>query len=140
MTSLLIELQGAVALRLMATSLDELFVNDALAHQRIVENLFQLSSIIDDLSEIFETIYADCDPEVFYNSIRFWFPGGQWSFDMGPTQPAHQQDFGGPSAGQSTLIHALDVFLGVDHRPNKGAQDHSFDDTFMQRMSTYMPQ
>lgn len=140
MISLLIELQGAVALRLMATALDELFVNDALAHQRIVGNLYQLADVLDDLSEIFESIHTDCDPDIFYNDIRPWFPGGPWTLDLGAAEQARQQDFGGPSAGQSTLIHALDVFLGVDHRPNKSSDDQSFDDTFMQRMSAYMPQ
>lgn len=141
--SLLIELHGASALRLMATSLDELFVNDALAHQRISENLAQLSDILDDLSEIFGNMRTDCAPEVFYGLIRHWFNGGAWTLDLGLQQEPHRQDYGGPSAGQSTLIHALDVFLGVDHRP-KGASDAAdstaFDDTFMQRMATYMPQ
>lgn len=137
--SLLIELQGAAALRLMATSLDELFVNDLLAHQRITQNLLGLSDVLDDLSQIFETMRNDCEPDVFYNDIRPWFNGGEFILDLGKSEPSQTQNYGGPSAGQSTVIHALDVFLGVDHRPRSDA-NQSFDDTFMQRMSAYMPQ
>ena len=28
-------------------------------------------------------------------------------------------EWGGPSAGQSTLVHALDLFLGIDHAPRR---------------------
>jgi len=47
--------------------------------------------------------------------------------------------FSGPSAGQSTLIHALDVFLMVDHRQQSEESDASNEETFMQRMKAYMP-
>ncbi|KAH9443411.1 hypothetical protein Pst134EA_031248 [Puccinia striiformis f. sp. tritici] len=95
----------------------------------------------------------------FYWEIRPWFIGGRWKWegiesdasnkcnikeDTRQTSEERQwkvTELGGPSAGQSTLIHAIDVFLGVDHEPNlqevsSGIQD---EDTFMNRMSTYMP-
>lgn len=46
--------------------------------------------------------------------------------------------FSGPSAGQSSLIHALDVFLMVDHAPT--VAEATAEDTFMTRMLEYMPQ
>lgn len=64
----------------------------------------------------------------------------------------------GPSAGQSTLIHALDVFLNVEHSPveqdhpdgssdettptntdNVGQKKKTAETTFMTRMLAYMP-
>lgn len=45
--------------------------------------------------------------------------------------------FSGPSAGQSSLIHALDVFLTVDHTPKQPGA--SAEESFMTRMLMYMP-
>lgn len=132
LTSLLIELQGVPALRLMATSLDEAFVNDTLAHVRIASYLSSLSTIIDQLSITMEAVATDCSPSAFYHDIRPWFNGGEWLH-----LPSRQiTNYGGPSAGQSALVHALDVFLGVLHTP---PEDGGHDETFMLRMSSYMP-
>jgi len=115
----------------MATSLDEAFVNDSLAHTRIAAYLFSLSTIIDQLSVTMEAVALHCTPSSFYHDIRPWFNGGEWTH-----LPSRQiTNFGGPSAGQSTLVHALDVFLGISH--DSTSTDH--DETFMMRMSNYMP-
>lgn len=47
--------------------------------------------------------------------------------------------FSGPSAGQSSLIHALDVFLMVDHVPSESDTTVTAEETFMTRMLQYMP-
>lgn len=59
--------------------------------------------------------------------------------------------FSGPSAGQSTLIHALDVFLNITHSPLDEAPEEvdpasgerkkkpTAETTFMTRMLEYMP-
>lgn len=133
LTSLLIELQGVPALRLMATSLDEAFVNDSLAHLRIASYLTSLSSVIDQLALTMEEVSTHCTPQSFYHDIRPWFNGG--SFLHLPSQTIHT--YGGPSAGQSSLVHALDVFLGILHAPQE--QETGHDETFMLRMSSYMP-
>ncbi|CAO1624293.1 unnamed protein product [Sympodiomycopsis kandeliae] len=174
LTSLLIELRGVAALDVMRVCLDECFMGDALAKKRITKYLNSLSLIIDDLQVILKNVRTDCDPATFYWGIRPWFRGGDsspfeqkgWHYEQ-----AHQQQgsvprlFTGPSAGQSSLIHALDVFMDVDHtglkpRSSRGplttrpvsttsndarpvitadATTLPPDATFMQRMQLYMP-
>lgn len=165
-TSFIIETLGPACLSLMRSSLDEAFLADALSVTRITENLCQLASLIDRLRQIVETMREGCEPRIFYWEIRPWFNGGKWT--MEGVSPRKQDaevgaggwrvaEFGGPSAGQSTLIHALDVFLGVDHRPRPSEAvpvasasssprskasmlpDPTKEETFMNRMAAYMP-
>ncbi|KNZ48703.1 hypothetical protein VP01_546g4 [Puccinia sorghi] len=154
-TSVLVEALGPGCLKLMRSSLDEAFMEDETSVKRIANNLGRLAKQIDRISQVLSEVRAGCDPRTFYWEIRPWFVGGRWKWEgvvseesnQVMKQPLDEQsqwavtDFGGPSAGQSTLIHAIDVFLGVDHHPNaqeitSGIHD---EETFMQRMSTYMP-
>lgn len=131
------EALGAPVLRTMAAILDEAFLGDAAARRRMASFLVQLAKLIDRIADVFPSFLPECDPTIFYHEARPWFHGGPRRFVVTPNDPLSDRvlDYGGPSAGQATLIHALDVFLGVDHTPESA----SFDDTFMQRMKTYMP-
>lgn len=173
LTSLLIELRGVAALDLMRVCLDECFVGDALAKRRVAVYLSRLANVVKDLEKILHDVRDACDPATFYWAIRPWFRGGDASpFESkGWYYPASLPDeaspnlqprlFTGPSAGQSSLIHALDVFFDVDHagtkervngRPINQARVVAMngqvtadattlpeDATFMQRMQLYMP-
>ncbi|KAJ9105457.1 hypothetical protein QFC21_001828 [Naganishia friedmannii] len=55
----------------------------------------------------------------------------------GEQPPLKGRKFSGPSAGQSSLIHALDVFLTVDHAPKQPGA--TAEESFMIRMLMYMP-
>lgn len=117
-----IELRGVDALEIMRATMDELFVGDALAACRITRYLHSLARILDDLTRLLLAVRDGCDPDVFYHSIRPWFNGAdsgvrKWTFDGLDAHPelVHPNELSGPSAAQSPLIHALDVFLGVDH-------------------------
>jgi indoleamine 2,3-dioxygenase len=159
LTSAYIELAGVNALSLMQRCFDEAFVADSIALKRITSYLKKLSNVIKRLTNILDAVRDGCDPKVFYNDIRPWFNGEdsgkrKWIFintdgeevDFGPLR-----ELSGPSAGQSTLIHALDVFLGVDHtsqRPHGPAHPtdpHSYSPSaskpegFLERMQKYMP-
>lgn len=46
--------------------------------------------------------------------------------------------FSGPSAGQSSLIHAIDIFLTVDHSQT-AEEEGANESSFLQRMLQYMP-
>ncbi|SPO28065.1 related to BNA2 - tryptophan 2,3-dioxygenase [Ustilago trichophora] len=156
-TSLLIEARGVEALELMRVSLDEAFVADRVARRRIAGYLNRLAAVIKDLTKLLHDVRTDCDPKIFYWGIRPWFVGSDtvekgeeagWHFE-GVDPEGVRRVFSGPSAGQSTVIHAIDVFLDVDHtrrkeRLNRPAAANTgdargADATFMERMSLYMP-
>ncbi|KDN52116.1 Indoleamine 2,3-dioxygenase [Tilletiaria anomala UBC 951] len=154
LTSLLIEMRGVEALTLMRQSLDEAFVGDRLASKRLTDYLERLAGVISDLTRILAKVRDHCVPAEFYWAIRPWFRGSDASlagrgWHYSGIDPEHvRRNLGGPSAGQSSLIHALDVFLDVDHsRRKERLRDRTprsvdlgpSDATFMERMSFYMP-
>lgn len=160
LTSARIELAGVAALSLMQQSLDEAFLDDTIARRRIASSLRKLSTVIRTLTVILDAVRDGCDPHVFYDQVRPWFRGEDsgkrpWIFQ---DERGHPVDFGetrelsGPSAAQSTLIHALDIFLGVDHSatpaPSRPTTDSpsasssiksSHPAPFLERMQAYMP-
>ena len=123
LSSARIELQGVQALSLMRAMMDEAFVGDAIAIQRITSYLHSLAGIITKLTKLLLAVREGCEPSKFYNEIRPWFRGADsdspqrpWVFEGLELDPTLKQptELSGPSAGQSAMIHALDVFLGVD--------------------------
>ncbi|WWC58571.1 uncharacterized protein I303_101114 [Kwoniella dejecticola CBS 10117] len=137
--SALCEIAGAEALRLMRQSLDELFLADEKALRRLTVYLKKLAHQIDKISDVTMTLMQEVDPEEFYHLIRPWFRGGDsdgpaslgWNYlgldedvehltsvaESRSTVGKKGKLFSGPSAGQSSLIHAIDIFLTVDHSP-----------------------
>ncbi|KAI0790027.1 tryptophan 2,3-dioxygenase [Abortiporus biennis] len=117
-----IELRGVRALSLMRATMDEAFVGDDIAIKRITTYLYSLAEVIGDLTKLLLAVREGCDPMVFYNQIRPWFRGAdsdthrKWIFEGLELDPDLKQptELSGPSAGQSSLVHALDIFLGVD--------------------------
>lgn len=111
----------------MSSTLDEAFFADAQAVARIGHNLVEIAGVIDGLSDIMvggtkgafgPGLKARIVPEVFYWGIRPWFNGGAWVYEGAGVGGADvAAEWGGPSAGQSSLVHAIDLFLGVDHSP-----------------------
>lgn len=130
------EAAGSAALSLMRQSLDELFLGDDLALRRLTVYLRQLAAQIDRVGDITLRMMTEVEPEEFYHVLRPWFKGGDAD---GPNSPGWVflgvdgdllmeaenrvsgssvgRKFSGPSAGQSSLVHAFDVFLTVDHAP-----------------------
>ncbi|KAJ8088436.1 hypothetical protein PM082_022509 [Marasmius tenuissimus] len=122
LSSARIELRGVEALSLMRSTMDELFVGDEIAVKRITNYLTRLATVINDLTSLLMAVRGGCDPEVFYHEIRPWFKGADsdgepWVFEGLDREEAEgleiPTELSGPSAGQSSLIHALDIFLGV---------------------------
>ncbi|KAG1905406.1 Indoleamine 2,3-dioxygenase [Suillus fuscotomentosus] len=138
-----IELRGVEALELMRATMDELFVGDKIAIRRITAYLYKLASVVGDLTTILLDVRKGCDPNTFYHSIRPWFRGAdsdpahrKWVFEGVEEQPT---DLSGPSAGQSALIHALDVFLGLDNCNVVEGGVAPDQRTLLRRMQIYMP-
>ncbi|KAI0783998.1 tryptophan 2,3-dioxygenase [Irpex lacteus] len=167
LSSARIELRGVEALSIMRATMDETFVGDEIAIRRITAYLHSLSTVIGELTKLLLAVREGCDPQVFYNEIRPWFRGAdsdvdagrKWIFeglDLDPTL-TYPAELSGPSAGQSSLVHALDVFLGVDrysHAPHVTGGETTTTATassssssshekpsvsFLTRMQSYMP-
>ncbi|TBU24452.1 Indoleamine 2,3-dioxygenase [Dichomitus squalens] len=123
LSSARIELRGVEALSVMRAIMDEAFVGDEIAHRRITDYLRILADVIKDMQALLAAVREGCDPTMFYNQIRPWFKGAdsdtrgrKWVFDGIELDPTLEEptELSGPSAGQSSLVHALDIFLGVD--------------------------
>lgn len=159
LTSARMELKGVEALELMRSMMDEIFVGDDIANKRITQYLNELSEVIEALGVLLMSVRDGCSPQIFYDEIRPWFRGedstaGQrWEFeglelDETLTRPT---ELSGASAGQSALVHTLDVFLGVDkysHGPSSSAvvpppssssKSQQPRSSFLKRMQEYMP-
>ncbi|KAK2459905.1 hypothetical protein APHAL10511_008105 [Amanita phalloides] len=140
-----IELCGAQALDVMRGILDEIFVGDALAVHRIARSLAALARIVDEMRTRLDEVRAGCDPDRYFGDVRPWFNGQdvdrygrRWVFEgEGEGEGGvEMEELSGPSAGQSSIVHVLDVFLGVDHE-SRAVQDGGR--SFMCRMKAYMP-
>ncbi|PVG02437.1 Indoleamine 2,3-dioxygenase [Serendipita vermifera] len=168
LTSAYIELAGVEALSLMQRCYDEAFVADSIALRRIASYLKKLAGVINRLTVILDAVRDECDPKTFYHEVRPWFRGEdsgkrRWIFlneDGDEVDFGDHRELSGPSAGQSSLIHALDIFLGVDHTPRRppGTTENASSTTsiphhppsssssssakpkgFLDRMQAYMP-
>ena len=160
-----IELRGAQALSLMRVILDEIFIGDDIAVRRTTRLLSALTRVIGDMKALLEGLKSACDPDTYYNDVRPWFCGqdadaggrvwvfeaiedaqagadaaadadGQGKGEGGGIAIAEPKELSGPSAGQSSIIHVLDVFLGVDHESAVAGGGRP---SFMTRMKAYMP-
>ncbi|KAF4614629.1 hypothetical protein D9613_003180 [Agrocybe pediades] len=145
------ELHGVEILRIINDYTTLPHVADLTSITKVAKDLNRLSGVVDTISEVIQSVRPLCDPHVFYWDIRPWFEG---SDAKGPTEPgwiyegvdpAEKLDLSGPSAGQSSVMHALDIFLDIDHTlrqkryPAPSPENKRADHGFMQRMRRYMP-
>lgn len=145
LSSIRIELRGVEALELMRATMDEAFVGDSIAIRRITTYLQTMSHVIKELTSLMLAVKEGCDPDVFYRDIRPWFRGEdsdpgrrRWVFEGLEDHPELEEptELSGPSAGQSPLVHALDIFLGVDHYSSSPSASEQA--AFLARMQSYM--
>lgn len=113
---------------------------DYTAVGKVSRDLIRLSGIVDDINEVIKSVRPTCDPHVFYWQVRPWYSGSgsdgpRWKYEGVPKDEKLLRS--GPSAGQSSVMHALDIFLGVDHK--KGSTGKDGHGSFMERMRLYMP-
>ncbi|KAJ3569934.1 hypothetical protein NP233_g4732 [Leucocoprinus birnbaumii] len=149
LTSARIELRGNEALELMRMSMDEAFVGDDIAIRRITGYLERMAVVIRELRDLLMSVKEGVEPKVFYNEIRPWFrgvdsdpSGRQWTFEgRGEVEGwLEMPEASGASAGQSSLIQALDIYLGVDaEAPETSFMSHPSQKSFQERMRSYMP-
>ncbi|KAK0205091.1 Indoleamine 2,3-dioxygenase [Desarmillaria ectypa] len=136
--SAIIELRGAEALDLIRQISDNILIS---AGAQITKPLTRISILINDFKKVLLDLRKDCNPEVYYQEVRPWLrgedslPNRKWTFQglAGDSGEAFKE-LSGPSAGQSTLIHALDIFLGINNHLTNGTP------SLFGRMQRYMPQ
>ena len=118
------------------------------------------------MSAIIQRMNSECDPDIFYNSIRPYLAGWNNMSHAGLpygviyegtsrfyTNPPHPVDwitgyrtYAGGSNAQSALIQALDIVMGIDHRPTGEKRDTEGEGVpppkkheFIKEMREYMP-
>ncbi|KAI0256544.1 Indoleamine 2,3-dioxygenase [Lactifluus subvellereus] len=147
-TSAKAELRGVEILRIIEDYAHLPDVTDLHAVSKTARDLRRLVTVVQDLTDIIQNMKDAVDPHSFYWEVRPWFRGSdcgasKWIYDGVPESDS--LDLGGPSAGQSTVMHAIDVFLDVDHKlqqkrsPAPSEENKKADKGFMERMRRYMP-
>ncbi|KAF8636489.1 hypothetical protein AX17_003304 [Amanita inopinata Kibby_2008] len=150
-TSAKAELRGVEMLRIFEEYNTRSNIDDLASISKLSKDLVRLAKIIDEISDIIQSVRSNCDPDVFYRLIRPWFEGSGakgtngfgWIYEG--VSEFEKLDLSGPSAGQSSVIHALDIFLDIDHKlrqrryPAPSDMNKRADHGFMERMRRYMP-
>ena len=147
-----VELKGVEMLQIIEGFMNLPNTSEYSAVAKINNDLLRLKKIVDELTDIFQSVRETVDPTEFYWLCRPWWTGSETKGDSQPTWifegvPEYAKlDLSGPSAGQSTVMHALDVFLDIDHKlvhhhrqPAPSENNKKADTGFMERMRCYMP-
>ena len=146
-SSALVELRGVEVVQIIHRYLNLEDPQNRINESELRSDLLRLKAVLEELTELMEGVKEAVDPRVFYWQVRPWFNGSgsgdgrRWVYEGVPESAV--VDTSGPSAGQSTIIHAVDAFLGIDHRqlrcPIPSVRKQHGDSTFMDRMRRYMP-
>ena len=137
----MIEHRGTRAMPLMKSIISA--VRDSQLHP-VSTYLDQLANVVNELTEILLNIRTDCDPAVFYSRVRVWFSGGKLVYCLEDGESI-AEEWMGASAAQSSIIQALDAFLGIEpltHKPHERFDVQSSDGSkmaFLARMRLYLP-
>ncbi|KAI0052088.1 Indoleamine 2,3-dioxygenase [Auriscalpium vulgare] len=129
--------------------------------------LLELAESIKTMGEILQTMRAGCEPPVFYGQVRRWFNGcadGAWLYEVDDSADmraavdgsewlqreaagdVRARAMAGSSAAQSSIIQALDVFLGIEELTHERSFDNAADakpgapqGNFLTSMQKYLP-
>ncbi|CAE6381172.1 unnamed protein product [Rhizoctonia solani] len=131
LTSARIEIRGLEAMDIMAKCSRQI---EGSSEDRtcLASQLARLAHVIDDITAILDAVREGCDPMFFYFTFRPWIRGADqgadspmWFYEGVDGQGITMQ-CSGPSAGQSALMHAFDVFLDVVHPNSRASRGCSF--------------
>ncbi|KAF8077770.1 Indoleamine 2,3-dioxygenase [Lyophyllum atratum] len=145
------ELRGVEMLRIIDDYNNLPTFTDFTTISKVSRDLNRLAGIIGDIRKVIQSVRPTCDPHAFYFDIRPWFEGSgakgpnarKWSYEG--VENSDTLDLSGPSAGQSSVMHAVDLFLDIDHAlrekrvPVPSESNKRADHGFMERMRRYMP-
>lgn len=145
-----IEFEAARALKIINNYCRMEDVDSPGAIGDIGEDLERLAEIVKGLTRVLGSMRAVVDPYTYYHEVRHWWKGSGSEGQGSPPWPYEGVadndvlDLSGPSAGQSPIMHAIDIFLDVDHMlaetrlPVPSGRDKRADVGFMERMRRYM--
>ena len=116
-----IEARGAPIIPLLLQAFEAAAADDS---EAVTDLLQQAATHIQGLGEMLPRMYERCDPHFFYNRIRPFLTGTKASatlprgvfYEDGEGGGTYHQ-LGGSSAVQSSLLHFIDIALGIDHYP-----------------------
>nr|AAH26393.1 Indoleamine 2,3-dioxygenase 2 [Mus musculus] len=102
----------------------------------LLEALQQLRLSIQDITRALAQMHDYVDPDIFYSVIRIFLSGWKDNpampvglvYEGAATEPLK---YSGGSAAQSSVLHAFDEFLGIEHCKESVG--------FLHRMRDYMP-
>ncbi|KAF8559743.1 Indoleamine 2,3-dioxygenase [Imleria badia] len=124
-------------------------VTDLTSISKINRLLARLTTVIQEIDASVQSMRQIVDPHIFYWEVRPWFKGSAsgeaaaWIYEG--VDDMSKLDLSGPSAGQSSVMHALDLFFDIDHKlrqrrsPAPSDANKRADHGFMERMRRYMP-
>lgn len=145
-----VEIRGVEMLRIIDRYVHLEDKTNVTAITRLARDLERLGGITQEMTDIMASAKQTVDPYTFYWHVRPWWNGSTssgtnvtgWVYEGVPDTANLHLD--GPSAGQSTVMHALDAFLDVDHTATKkrypppSVDNKKADTGFMERMRQYM--
>ncbi|KAK9448633.1 Indoleamine 2,3-dioxygenase-domain-containing protein [Limtongia smithiae] len=116
----------------------------------VVVALQLLAESIDTLIPMLARLPEQCDPHTFYFRIRPFLAGSKNMASAGLPRgvkygsEGEYLQFAGGSNAQSSLIQALDIALGIVHRPTESSSNDESssdapNDSFIHEMRKYMP-
>ncbi|KAJ3740574.1 Indoleamine 2,3-dioxygenase [Lentinula detonsa] len=147
-----VELHGTQLLRIIEDYNQLPNLDDFTSIFKVIKDLTRLTAIIEEISDLIQSMRSGCDPHIFYWEMRPWVEGSDskgpshpgWIYEGVDPKAPELQYLSGPSGGQSTVMHALDLFLDIDHKlqtkrhPAPSAENKKADRGFMDRMRQYM--
>ncbi|RKP09782.1 Indoleamine 2,3-dioxygenase [Thamnocephalis sphaerospora] len=111
----------------------------------LAQHLSVLADEIEEMGKILIRMYERCDPYVFFWKVRAYLAGWANMKEAGLPDGLHYEgvdapgvyrQYPGGSAGQSALMHALDIALGVKHHRTGSSSGRN---KFMEAMRDHMP-
>ncbi|RUS20807.1 Indoleamine 2,3-dioxygenase-domain-containing protein [Endogone sp. FLAS-F59071] len=160
LTTTAMEAAGAPSLTAMVSAIRSVSERD---HRGLLSHLHVILASLKKLNVIFVRMYEKCDPYVFYWKIRpylagwenmaeaglplgliyegvdtLWEEGTDYYADISHLTETDRflrqyRKYAGGSAAQSSLIHALDIFFGVEHHPTGDTRKSHHNKTFVTR-------
>ena len=121
---IMVEAEGGRLVSLLLEAMKEATQGDN--HEKILNALEETQRTLPKMAALMKLLHEQCDPKVFYQLVRPFFPGAKGMEDKGMPDGVvfHRSDGSklsakcvGGSAAQSSYFQFVDSALGVKHRP-----------------------